>query len=225
MRNPTFQRSLAALFALATLLSLTPATAVASDFSYLGATTLKAGQSAGYATVGLPDAEIGLVFGLNSIADATPRLRLQFGRGTRIGGAGVAASAAVRMQVARTNRWTISLVTEPEVSVHLWGNDHPPTSTSGVPALAVTPFSMGVLADREVLPGVRVIAGIKVPVTVYLRPEWVLNVPVIAEVGAESQIADKLTLLARIDTGADFYGPGGLPGSEAYFRVRVGIGW
>lgn len=202
-----------------------PSVASATDFSVFGATTLPAGSFGAYATVGLPDVEFGAVFGLNSIADITPRVRLQFGRSTRLGGFGVAAGTQLRMKIARSSRWTIALVAEPEVSLHLWGTNLPPTTTSGVPAFAVSPFAAGVVADRQILAGVRLTAGLKVPLTFYLRPEWVMNVPLIAEVGVESTLTQGMMVLARVDAGADFYGPGGLPGTESYFRVRVGLGW
>ena len=204
---------------------LAPTPAVAADYSVMGAQTLAAGRHATYVTVGLPDAELGATFGLNSIADISPRLRLQYGRGTRIGGAGVGVGAALRMKLARARRWTFAALAEPEVSLHLWGNDVPPTTTTGMPALSIAPFAVGLVADREVLPGVRIVAGLKLPVTFYVQPEWVLNVPLIAELGVETELSRSLILLTRVDTGVDFYGPGGLPGSAPYFRVRVGLGW
>lgn len=217
---------ISAVFAVvAAFLTLPIGEAAAADFSVIGAQTLAQGQKAAYVTVGLPDAEIGLGLGLNSIADVTPRLRLQYGRGTRIGGAGVGVGAAFRMKIARARSWTFAVLAEPEVALHLWGEDIPPTTTVGVPALSMSPFAVGAVADRMVVPGVRVTAGLKVPVTFYLQPEWVMNVPLIAEVGVESEIARNMLLIARIDSGIDFYGPGGLPGTQPYFRVRVGLGW
>lgn len=222
---PCGRTSLLGAVVLAVVAASAPDVVSATDFSFFGATTLAAGSHAGYVTVGLPDAEIGAVFGLSSIADITPRLRLQYGRSTRVGGFGVAAGTQLRMKFARAARWTFAVVAEPEISVHMWGVDHPPTTTTGVPALALSPFAAGLVADRQVLSGVRLTAGIKVPLTFYLSPEWVMNVPLIAELGVESALAPGMVVLARVDAGADFYGPGGLPGVESYFRVRVGIGW
>jgi len=202
-----------------------PAIATANEVSLFGAETLRPGNKAAYVTVGLPDVEIGAAFGLNSTSDVTPRLRLQFGRGTRLGGAGVAVGAQLRMKVARAARWTFALVSEPELSLHLYPNAHPPTTTSGMPSLAISPLAAGVVADRLVLPEVRVIAGLKAPLTFYLQPEWVMNVPLIAELGVEAKVGNNLMVLTRFDAGADFYGPGGVAGTESYFRVRVGVGW
>ena len=224
-RNKQCSIEVAPTLFVACVMLLMPMSAFGADYSVFGAETLPAGRYAAYATVGLPDLEVGASFGLNSVADVTPRVRLQYGRGTRIGGGGLALGASLRMKIARTSAWSIALVSQPEVSLHLWGKDHPPTTTTSIPALAISPFAAGVVADRVVLEDVRVTAGIKVPLTFYMRPEWVMNVPLIAEIGVESKVADNILLLARIDTGVDFYGPGGLPGTAAYFRLRAGLAW
>ncbi|GEM_PF-2669311 len=198
---------------------------MSTDFSYFGARTLAPGNSAAYVTVGLPDAEFGMTFGLNSVADVTPRARIQYGRGGRVGGIGFGMGTQLRMKVARGGGWTAAIVGEPELAVHMFGEDHPPTTTTGLPSIAFTPLSAGIVADKQVLSDVRLVAGLKVPVTFYLRPEWIVNVPIIAELGVESHIADNVVLLTRFDAGADFYGPGGLPSTHSYFRLRAGIGW
>lgn len=196
-----------------------------NDASLFGASTLAPGSRAAYVTVGLPDIEVGAGFGLNSAADITPRLRLQYGRGTRLGGFGTAVGAQLRMKIARSNNWTIALVSEPELSLHFYGKDNPPTLSTGLPSLAFSPLAAGIVADRLVLSDVRIIAGIKAPLTFYVTPEWVMNVPLIAELGVEAEVADNLKLVTRFDAGADFYGPGGIAGTQSYFRIRVGLGW
>ncbi len=223
-----FFASLIATVAIATWAiapTIASAAAPEADFSYFGGRTLAAGDSAAYVTIGLPDAEFGASFGINSVADVTPRARIQYGHGARVGGVGFGVGTQLRMKVIRGGGWTAAIVAEPELTVHLFGETHPPTMTAGLPSIAFAPLSAGIVADRQLLSDVRVIAGIKVPLTFYLRPEWIVNVPVIAELGVESQISRGVTLIARVDTGADFYGPGGLPGTRSYLRLRAGIGW
>ena len=215
------------LAALATLLLMTGPVS-AEDFSFLGARSLQPGSRTAHVTVGIPDLEMGATFGLNSLTDLTPRLRFQFGRGTRVGGGGVAVGAALRMRLARAGGWMLAVVAEPEVQMHLFSRDHPPVSgaaAEGVQSFGISPLAGGSVVDKEILSDVRFIAGLKVPLTFYLAPTWVVNVPLVAELGCEARIADNLYLVTRIDGGVDFYGPGGDPGSALYFRGRLGLGW
>lgn len=223
MHRPTRTLPAALFFVSMLLLSVTTS---AADFSFLGARSLQPGTQTAYATVGVPDLEMGTTWGLNSLVDVTPRLRLQFGRGTRVGGGGVALGAALRMRLASAGGWLFALVAEPEAQVHLYANDHPPTAgNEDVQAVALSPLAGGIVVDKEILDGVRFVAGLKVPLTFYVSPAFVVNLPVVAELGCEAQIADGLYLVTRIDGGVDFYGPGGAPGSELYFRGRIGLGW
>ena len=200
--------------------------ALAADYSFLGARSLQPGSQTFYATVGVPDLELGTTFGLNSLVDLTPRLRLQFGRGTRVGGGGVAIGAAVRMRLASWGGWMVALVAEPEAQVHLYSRDHPPTSgDEDVQSVAISPLAGGLVIDKEIIESVRFVAGVKVPLTFYVSPSWIMNVPLVAELGCEARIANNLYLVTRIDGGVDFYGPGGAPGTELYFRGRIGLGW
>ena len=220
-----FTRTLTAPLIVASLLLL-GGTASAADFSFLGARSLQPGTQTAYATVGVPDLEMGATWGLNSLVDITPRLRLQFGRGTRVGGGGLALGATLRMRIASVGGWMFALAAEPEAQVHLYSKDHPPTVTDeDVQSVAISPVAGGIVVDRELLDGVRLVAGLKVPLTFYVSPTFVVNLPLVAELGCEARIADGLYLVTRIDGGVDFYGPGGAPGSELYFRGRIGLGW
>ncbi len=219
---------LATILALTAALLLAAGSASANDYSFLGARSLQPGSRTAYATVGIPDLEMGATWGLNSLTDLTPRLRLQFGRGTRVGGGGLAVGAALRMRLARLGGWMLAVVAEPELQLHLFSRDHPPVADAdgeGVQSFGISPVAGGVVVDREILPDVRFIAGLKVPLTFYLAPTWVVNVPLVAELGCEARIADNLYLVTRIDGGVDFYGPGGDPGTALYFRGRLGLGW
>jgi len=207
-------------------LVLSAGTAAANDTSFLGARTLQPGSQTAYATVGIPDLEMGVTWGLNSLSDITPKVRLQFGRGTRVGGGGLALGAALRMRLARMGGWMLAVVAEPEIQMHLFSRGHPPVAEGeAVQSFAISPLAGGIVVDKEVLPGVRFVAGLKVPLTFYVAPTWVVNVPLVAELGCEAKIADNLYLVTRIDGGVDFYGPGGESGSELYFRGRLGLGW
>ena len=200
----------------------------AATFSFLGAETLEPGQSTVYGTVGVPEIEVGAGFGLNSLVDVTPRLRLQFGRGMRIGGLGLSAGVAARMKVARTHGWTIALVAEPELGYHVGGKDHPPVASDATQdnkTFSASLLAGGVVADRMLVPGTRLLAGIKAPLTFHLAPTTVMNVPLLLELGMEVEVGQQLFLLARFDGGFDFYGPGGTPGRRPHVRVRVGLGW
>ncbi len=216
------------ILALFAALLLSAGTASANDFSFLGARSLQPGSQTAYATVGIPDLELGATWGLNTLTDLTPKMRLQFGRGTRVGGGGLALGAALRVRVARWRGWMLAMVAEPELQMHLFSRGHPPMVTAqdeSVQSFAISPLAGGVVIDREVISDVRFIAGLKVPLTFYLAPTWVVNVPLVAELGCEARIADNLYLVTRIDGGVDFYGPGGATGSELYFRGRLGLGW
>jgi hypothetical protein len=176
----------------------------------------------------VPDVEVGAGFGLNSLVDVTPRARLQFGRGMRMGGIGVTTGVAARMKVARTNGWTLALVAEPEVGFHVGASDHPPGLAGpgqDDKTLSASLFAGGVVADRVVIAGTRLIVGAKVPLTFHLAPAMVMNVPLLVELGMEVAVSKRLFLLARFDGGFDFYGPGGTPGRRPHVRIRVGLGW
>ncbi len=214
----------AGMLSLAALALTVPARADAASF--LGAQTRAPGERAMYATLGIPDAELGATFGLNSLTDVTPRLRLQYGRGTELGGAGLAVGAGVRFQVARLAGWTIALTAEPEVSLHVGARNSPMVvSGSSANTLAFGVGVPGVVADRALNHGVRFIAGVRAPITVYALPGWTLNVAVFGQVGAEFLLGDDLVMLALVDVGADLYGPGAATGSALFFRSRVGLGW
>ena len=45
------------------------------------------------------------------------------------------------------------------------------------------------------------------------------------QIGAELRITDRLFLLARFDTGFDYYSQSSRPANETYLRARIGLGW
>ena len=195
------------------------------ELSFFGAQTVAEDASALYVTAGVPDVEIGAIYGLSSLADVTPRVRFQYGRGTRIGGGGLSVSSAFRMKFAEWSGWTIAVIGAPEVGLHLYGVDHPPTTKSSPQSFRVTPFAGSLIADRLMLPSLRLILGLEAAIGFFIAPEFVLHTPLVAQIGAELRVTERLFLLARFDTGFDFYSQSGRPSSDVYLRARVGIGW
>lgn len=221
-------RDRCAIWAVALLVAaaLVPADVHATPVSFLGARTLAPGQQTAYATVGVPDMEFGATWGLNSLTDITPRLRLQFGRGARFGGGGLGLGASIRMHLWQLGGWALALAAEPEVQLHLYSRDHPPVvGEASTQSFAISPLATGLLFDRPINNAVSLTGGVKVPLTFYLAPERVLNVPLIAELGCEVEITRNLYLVTALEGGVDFYGPGGDPGWAPYFRGRIGLGW
>ncbi len=201
------------------------ATSPADDLSFIGARTIAEDATALYATAGLPDVEVGAVLGLSTLADVTPRVRFQFGRGARVRGGGVGVSAAFRMKFAEWSGWTFAVIGAPEVALHISGKDHPTTTNAAGQSLLVTPFSGSLVADRLLLPSLRLVVGLDARVGFFATPEFVLHTPLAVQVGAELRVTDSLFMIAQLDTGFDFYSQGSLPGNETYLRARVGLGW
>jgi hypothetical protein len=195
------------------------------DLSFFGARTIAEDASALYATAGVPDIEVGVVYGLSTLADVTPRARFQYGRGARIGGGGLSLSSAFRMKFAEWHGWTIAVIGAPEVGLHLYGNDHPPTTKSSPQSFRITPVAGSLVADRLMLPSLRLIVGIEAALGFFVTPEVVLHTPLVIQVGAELRVTNRLFLLARFDTGFDYYSQHSRPTSEAYLRARIGLGW
>lgn len=193
--------------------------------SWIGAETLAQGESALIVSAGLPDLEVAYLQGISSIADAAGRLRFQYGRGVRIGGGGVTIGATLRLRLAESAGWSIALVSEPELVLHVLGHDHPPTSKVGGTALGLTPLAGGLTISRELAPDVRLAVSVATAVGFFVVPDTVLSVPLTAGIGAEAKLTPTTWLFAKIDSGFDFYGPGGLPGSQAFLRARVGLSW
>ena len=193
--------------------------------SWIGAETLAQGESAMIVSAGLPDLEVAYPQGISSIADAAGRLRFQYGRGVRIGGGGVTLGATLRLRLAESAGWSIALVSEPEVVLHVLGHDHPPTNNNGATAFGLTPLAGGLTISREIVPDVRLAVSVATAVGFFVTPEMVLSVPLTAGIGAEAKLTPTTWLFAKLDSGFDFYGPGGLPGSQAFLRARLGLSW
>jgi hypothetical protein len=191
--------------------------------SVLGALTLPAGEQALTVSAGLPDLEVGWLVGLSSLADVRPRLALQFGRGVRIGGGGTTLGATFRLQLAAFSGWHLALTSDPELTLHFFGVDHPPTADSTSTAFLLTPFSGGLVLDRALHEDVRLVISVQSAVGAFISPETALHVPVIAGVGGEFRLGDAVWLYTKLDSGADLYGLGSAAGSRAYLRARVGI--
>lgn len=195
----------------------------APSVSAVGAETLAEGERALLVSAGLPDIEVGMLWGTGSMTDVLARVRFQYGRGVRVAGGGVTVGATLRMMLARFSGWNLALTSDPELSLHLLGRDHPPTNSAGTVAFGVTPLSGGVVLDRMLLPELRLALAVQTGVGFFLAPETVLAVPLTAGLGIESKLTDTTWMFARIDTGLDLYGPGGVPGSQAFLRARLGL--
>ncbi len=232
---PARGRASAALTSLAiaaTLLAALPARAQlveANDpfgqpmVSWLGATTLPEGEQAFAVSAGLPDVEAAWLHGISSVADAAVRLRFQYGRGARVGGGGATVGATLRLHLGEFAGWQVALRSEPELMLHILGVDLPPTKTAGGMALALTPLSGGLTLSREVLPDLHVAVSLVTAVTLFAVPEAVLSVPLHAGFGFEGRLDKNLWLFTKVDTGIDFYGPGGVPGTRTALRAYVGL--
>ncbi|MCO4760014.1 MAG: hypothetical protein KC502_00800 [Myxococcales bacterium] len=195
------------------------------DMSFFGARTVAEDATALYATAGFPDVEVGAVYGLSSLADVTPRASFQYGRGARVGGGGLTLGAAFRMKFAEWQGWTIAVVGTPEVSLHLFADDHPPTTSAGTQSLLITPFAGSLVADKLLLPSLRFIVGIEAAIGFFAAPEMLVHTPLVVQLGAELRVTESLFLLARFDTGFDIYSQSSRPGTATYLRARVGLGW
>jgi hypothetical protein len=195
----------------------------APDVSVIGAATLPEGERALVVSAGLPDVEVGWLVGLSSLADVQARIRFQYGRGVRVAGAGTTVGATFRLRLAESSGWNLALISDPEVTLHFFGKDHPPTRDTTSTMLALSPLAGGLVIDRLLHPDVRLAISCQTSVGMIISPEIVLHVPIIAGIGGEFRITEVLWLFTKFDTGADLYGPGGDPGSRAYLRARVGI--
>ncbi len=191
--------------------------------SWIGATTLPEGEQAFAVSAGLPDIEAAWLHGISTVADAALRLRVQYGRGARIGGGGATVGATLRLHLGELGGWQVALRSEPELMLHLLGIDHPPTTTAGGMSLALTPLSGGLTLSREVLPDLRVALSVATAVTLFAVPQAVLSVPLHAGLGVEARLDKNLWLFTKVDTGFDFYGPGGVPGGRTALRAYVGL--
>lgn len=195
----------------------------APPVSVIGAQTLAAGERALVVSAGVPDVEVGMLWGTGSMTDVLARVRLQYGRGVRFGGGGVTIGATLRMRLASFSGWNLALTSDPELMLHLYGDQHPLTNKASTIALGVTPLSGGLVIDRMLLPEVRLCVGVQTGVGFFVAPETVLAVPLTAGIGVESLLGETTWMFARIDTGLDLYGPGGVTGSRAFLRARLGL--
>jgi hypothetical protein len=212
-----------ALGAAARPASAAPPALPAPAYSVIGATTLAEGERALVVSAGLPDLEVGLLTGLSTLSDVLWRARVQLGRSVRLGGGGVTLGATLRQQLAQFGGWRLALVSDPEVLLHLGGRDHPLTHKAAGLAFAVQPLAGGVVLDRLLHEDVRLMIGLQTAVNLFLTPETALHVPFFGSIGAEARLTPGVWFFARLDSGVDLYGPGGVTGDKSYLRARVGL--
>ena len=198
------------------------------DLSFFGARTIAQGQTALWLTAGLPDVEIGALYGLSTLADFSPTVRFNYGRGLRIGGGGATATARFRMKFAETHGWTIAVSGEPGLTLHLSAQDHPPTTSAGAQSVVLTPIAGAITADRLLTPSLRLNVGLRAAVGFFLVPESLVHTPIQGQVGVELHVTKDLFLLAQVDLGVDLYSQYSAPVSDAsrfFTRVRLGLAW
>jgi hypothetical protein len=191
------------------------------------AITLPEGQRSLYVAAGVPDLELGLCLGQNSLVDLTPRLRLLYGRGTRVGGAGTAIGLLARLMIARAGDFTVSLAAEPEFSLHWGARDHPPAKGGSVTS-DTTALSLGVpivLAETGLGEQVRLLFGAGMPIQVIMSPRAVLAVSPQGRVAAEVAVNERVAALGGVELGYDLYGPGGDPRGLFLYRAWLGLSW
>ncbi|MCB9738785.1 MAG: hypothetical protein H6747_05920 [Deltaproteobacteria bacterium] len=210
-------------FAQGALVTGADAAFAAPAVSVVGAETLAPGERALVVSAGLPDVEVGMLWGTSSMTDVLARLRFQYGRGVRIAGGGITLGTTLRMRLASFSGWNLALTSDPELTLHILGSDHPPTSKTGPVAFGVTPLAGGVVLDRMLLPEVRLALAVQTGVGFFIAPDTVVSVPISVGIAVESKLAESMWLFARIDTGYDLYGPGGIPGSDVLLRARLGL--
>lgn len=201
------------------------AAAPAHAAAVIGAANFDQGDFALYGSAGLPDLEVGGVIGINSLFDVAPRLRLQYGQATRVGGLGFGLGAALRLRVAGADGWQVAFVSTPDVAVHLDAEDHPPVTKSPSTVLALRPGAPGLVVSRVLGEGLTAAIGLEAPVTVFVQPRVSLMVPLLLTAGVEAALTPQWSLFVHGEVGTAFYGPGGRSDSETLLRLRLGVAW
>ena len=92
----------------------------------LGTSLAEQGDWQLYATVGVPDLELGALTGLSSAADVATRITLGYGESLRLGGFAAKVSSGVRLRLGQTGGVTWLLRAEPGLAVHAAATDYPP---------------------------------------------------------------------------------------------------
>ncbi|HAN30206.1 MAG TPA: hypothetical protein DCQ06_01290 [Myxococcales bacterium] len=198
------------------------------EVSFFGARTIAKGRTALWLTAGLPDVEIGALYGLSTLSDVSPTVRFNYGRGLRIGGGGLTAAARFRMKFAETHGWTIAVSGSPGLSLHMSADDHPPSSKAGAHSVVLSPLVGSLSADKLLTPALRLVLGIEAGIGFFLVPERLIHTPVQAQIGVELHLTKSLFLLARADLGVDMYSQysaGQADRSKFLARFRVGLAW
>jgi hypothetical protein len=204
----------------------TPPSAEGFTGSLVGAELLPRHHTVLYGAMGWPDAIIGVQRGATSAFDWGGRVRLQFGRGLRVGGGGFGLGGNLRLRFARWRGWTFATVAEPELLFHGRPVNHPPLDGDDPNATVALQLGVpSVVADKRLKSDVRLALAAKVPFTIHMVPQAVWQTPVYAEASVEVRLQPRLMLLAQVATGADFYGPGGAGGAAFYAHTRLGLAW
>lgn len=204
---------------LALFLILLPATSHAQ--SVLGTLPLDRGDKLWYMQAGMPDAEIGMMQGLSSLADVAPHVRIQYFPTGRLAKFGLGFGAGLRLRVAQFSGWHVAFNSDPELFFPIvsQGSDNSPDTRH----LFGIRFGMpGIMVGHTFNNGVHAAFGVQAPLSVQWLPDATLNVPVFMAFTAEKPVTESLTGLLRVDVGGDYYSSG-TPAMDLFLRVRMGI--
>jgi hypothetical protein len=180
-----------------------------------------------YATLGVPELEVGGVTGVTSAMDFATRLAIGYGESLRFGGFSARASAGVRLRLGRTHDITWQLRAEPGLSLHVGAADLPPYARRTDPTVTVFAVDTGTPAlagGMWLSRHVHATIGVAAPLRIHVAPAPLLEVPVQLQLSAQAKLNNKFWLLLAADIGTHLYGPGaGDPSAATLARARVGL--
>ncbi len=208
----------------APLLVAAPAQAAGQHGELQGAQPLDQDERALFAAVGVPDIRLGLGYGLTSLVDIAPQIRLAYGQATRLGSFGAGVGCGYRFRFATLDGWHFALVGRPEITAMGGVTDFPPSPGGTTKVFGLDLGVPGLVASQEILPKTWVSFSLRVPVSWYLLPSSAVAVPVLLGFGGELGIGDHWRFTAKIEGGSVMY-YGKNQSSELSAAAWVGLGW
>lgn len=213
-----------------TALAMAPSLALAAEPAVatpLGTALAEQGDWQLYATVGVPDLELGALTGLSSAADVATRISLGYGESLRLGGFAAKVSSGVRLRLGQTGGVTWLLRAEPGLAVHAAAEDYPPfhrRTQTGASTFALDTGTPALQGGAWLGKLVHVSVGVAAPLRLVFAPAPLLEVPLQLQTSAQIKLSGPFWLLLGADIGAHLYGPGaGEPASALLSRVRAGL--
>lgn len=197
----------------------------------VGARTFDAGAMGLWVSAGVPDVELGARWGVSSVADLGPRLRLSYGTGSHLGGFGSSAALVARLRLAALAGWDVALTAEPGAFVHAGVDDWAPLAKAGkrgatTALLGVDLGVPGLVASTQLAGDWLAAVTLAAPVQIHLSPEPTVAWQVLARLQALKAVDRHWSALAGGEWGTAFYGPGaGAAAAEPLWRLYVGVSW